>query len=54
MIISRGTGRLGFPAGFADSPVTRGQLKIIALTQSAYDALNPPDADAIYLIEEGA
>ena len=54
MIISRDTGRLGFPAGFADPPATRAQLKIIVLTQSAYDALNPPDVDAIYLIEEGA
>jgi hypothetical protein len=52
ILIDKDTGAAEFPSGFSDPVETREQIKIVTLTQTVYDALSPPDADTIYLIED--
>ena len=54
ILLDKDTGKVSMPAGFSDPVETREQLKIVTLSQEGYDALDPPDADTIYLIEEDA
>jgi hypothetical protein len=54
LLLDKDTGEVSFPSGFSDPVETREQLKIVTLTQTAYDALDPPDEDTIYLIEDDA
>ncbi len=42
------TGRAVLQA--ADAPTARTAMKIVTLTQAAYDLLSPPDADTLYII----
>ena len=50
-MLDKDSGEAAFPSGFSDPVATREQLKIVTLTQSAYDALDPPDAGTLYFVE---
>ncbi len=54
LVLDKETGEAAFPSGFSDPVETRGQLKIVSLTQAAYDALDPADADTLYFITDAA
>ncbi len=52
IVIDKDTGAAALPSGFLDPAATRAQLKMLTLTQAAYDALDPPDADTLYFISD--
>ena len=52
LLIDKDTGEVDFPEGFSDPVGTREAAKIVTLTEAAYAALSPPDADTIYLITD--
>ena len=54
LLIDKDTGEVDFPEGFSDPVDTREQLKIVTITESAYEALSPPDDDTIYLITDAS
>jgi hypothetical protein len=52
ILIDKDTGAAALPSGFIDPAATRAQLKMVTLAQTAYDALDPPDADTLYFITD--
>ena len=54
ILIDKDSGEVDFPEGFSDPVGTREAVKIVTITEAAYEALDPPDADTIYLITDAA
>lgn len=52
ILVDKDTGAAALPSGFIDPIATRAQLKMVTLTQTTYDALDPPDSDTLYFITD--
>lgn len=52
LLLDKDTGAAALPSGFIDPVATRAQLKMVTITQDAYDALDPPDVDTLYFITD--